>query len=260
MAVVPMVVVVEGRTYLDGVDLTPTDLYRMLAAGSGVPTTSAPAPDAYVSAMTSAANIAEAALCITVSRSFSTSLDSARLAADRVMTDSPGFEVWVLDSGSAAGGEGLVALAAQGAAASGAALDEVVTVAQTAAGRVRLVAFVDTLRYLWKGGRVPGIAHEMTRLLRLKPVFEMTRGRVSRRLPSRTSRRALQRLVDMVAKDARGPLRACVMHAGAPGEAAELEVALRESVDCDDLYIAEFSPVMGAHTGPGTLGIAFLPV
>ena len=254
-----MVVVVGGRTYLDGVDLAPVDLYRMLAAGSAVPTTSAPAPDAYRDALTRASRVADAALCITVSRSFSASLDSARLAADRLMTESPGFEISVLDSGSAAGGEGLVALAAQRSAASGAGLDEVTAAAERAITGVRLIAYVDTLRYLWKGGRVPGIAHGMTRLLKLKPVFEMSRGDVSKKLPSRTSRRARQRLVDMVARDAGGPLRASVMHADAPDEAAQLEAALRKAVQLENLYVAEFSPVMGAHTGPGTLGIAFLP-
>ncbi len=255
-----MAVVVEGRTYLDGVDLKPAALYQMLSEGSAVPTTSAPAPDAYSDALTKASKEADAALCITVSRSFSASLDSAQLAADRAMTESPGFEVSVLDSGSAAGGEGLVALAAQRAAEAGATLAEVAAAAQTAADKVRLIAYVDTLQYLWRGGRVPGIAHGMTRLLKLRPIFEMRRGDVSKKLPTRTSRRARRRLVDTVARDAGGPLRACVMHAGAPGEAAELEAALRESVDCQDLYVAEFSPVMGAHTGPGTLGIAFLPV
>ena len=260
MAVVPMAVVVGGRTYLDGIDLTPAELYRRLAAGSAVPTTSAPTPDAYREALSKASQETAAALCITVSRSFSASLDSARLAADRVMTESPRFEISVLDSGSAAGGEGLVALAAQRAAEAGAGLDEVVTVAQTAADRVRLIAYVDTLQYLWRGGRVPGIAHGMTRLLKLKPIFEMSRGDVSKKLPSRTSRRARQRLVDMVARDAGGPLRACVMHADAPDEAAQLEAALRKAVQLENLYVAEFSPVMGTHTGPGTLGIAFLPV
>jgi len=257
---VPMTVVLDGRTYLDGVDLSPSQLYERLAAGSGPPTTSAPAPEAYAEALFAASRVAEAALCITVSRTFSAAIDSATLAVARVREEMPGFPVSVLDSGSAAGGEGLVALAAQRSAASGADLAGVVTAAKSAASQVRLVAYVDTLYYLWKGGRVPGIVHEMTSLLKLKLVFEMAGGRVDRKLPSRTSRRARCRLVDMVAKGANGPVRACVMHAGAAGDADELGASLRAAVDCQDVYVAEFSAVMGAHTGPGTLGIAYLPV
>ncbi len=254
-----MTVVIDGRTYRDGIDLAPAELYERLEAGSSLPTTSAPAPEAFGEALGMASRWADAAMCITVSRCFSTALDSATLAAEQLLEDIPGFAVSVLDSGSAAGGEGLITLAAQRAATSGAELDDVAVAVKKAASRVRLVAYVDTLHYLWKGGRVPGIAHEMTRLLKLKPVFEMTGGRVSRRLPSRTSRRARRRLVGMVAKDVDGPLRACVMHAGAPDEAADLEASLLAEVECEDLYVAEFSPVMGAHTGPGTLGIAYLP-
>jgi DegV family protein with EDD domain len=195
-----------------------------------------------------------------VSRTFSAAFDSATLAAAQFREEMPGFPVSVIDSGSAAGGEGLVALAAQQSAASGADLAGVVAAANAAARNVRLVAYVDTLYYLWKGGRVPGIVHEMTSLLKLKPVFEMAAGRVSRKLPSRTSRRARRRLVDMVGRDADGPIRACVMHAGAAGKAVELEAALRAVVDCEDVYVAEFSPVMGAHTGPGMLGVAYMPV
>ncbi len=258
--VVPMAVILGGRTYRDGVDLSASELYERLAAGSGTPTTSAPAPEAYAEAFLAASRVADAALCITVSRTFSAALDSATLAAARLHEEMPGFPVSVLDSGSAAGGEGLIVLAAQESAASGADLAGVVAAANSAASQVRLVAYVDTLYYLWKGGRVPGIVHEMTSLLKLKPVFEMAEGRVNRKLPSRTSRRARRRLVDMVGRGAGGPVRACVMHAAAATEAAELEAALRDAVDCEDVYVAEFSPVMGAHTGPGMLGIAYLPV
>lgn len=255
-----MTVVLNGHTYRDGVDLSASELYARLAAGSGAPTTSAPAPEAYAEALLAASRVADAGLCITVSRTFSAALDSATIAAARSREEMPRFAVSVIDSGSAAGGQGLVTLAAQQSAASGADLAGVVAAANSAASQVRLVAYVDTLYYLWKGGRVPGIVHEMTSLLHLKPVFEMAGGRVNRKLPSRTSRRARRRLVDMVGQGADGPVRACVMHAGAGSDAAELEASLRAAVDCQDVYVAEFSPVMGAHTGPGMLGIAYLPV
>ena len=261
--VVPMTVVMDGQSHLDGVDLTPSALYRRLAQGSlsGTPTTSAPPPERFFNAFTKIAAHTSAALCITVSRRFSAAADSARLAVERAATDMPELEVALLDSGSAAGGEGLVVLRALEVAATCAALSDVESEARAAAASVRLVAYVDTLYYLWKGGRVPGIARAGASLLGIKPVFEMSGGRVARKMPSRTSRRAAQRLVSMVAGDAgSAPVRACVMHAAAPEEAVELGAALGAAVECKSLYVAEFSPVIGAHIGPGSLGIAYLPV
>lgn len=255
-----MVVLIGSQTYRDGVDLTPAQVYRMISGGSATPTTAAPSPQAFYEALAQAAQRANAALCITVSRRFSTAYDSAVLAAQLARERHPGLEVSVLDCGSAAGGEGLVTLAAQRSAARGATLLEVESVARNAASGVRLVAYVDTTYYLWRGGRVPGIAHAGASLLSIKPIFELANGRISRKMPSRTLRSARRRLLSMVASGvADRAVTVCVMHAEAPEEAARVEGVLSDTIDCREIYVAEFSAVMGTHIGPGALGVAYAP-
>ena len=257
---VPMLVLIGGQTYRDGVDLTPAQLYRTISEGSATPTTAAPSPQAFYEALTQAAQRANSVLCITVARRFSTAYDSAVLAAELARGRHPGLEVSVLDCGSAAGGEGLVTLAAQRSAATGATLPEVESAARDAASGVRLVAYVDTMYYLWRGGRVPGIAHAGASLLSIKPIFELANGRISRKMPARTLRSARRRLLKMVAKGVGGrPVTVCVMHAGVPEVAAAVEDALSDTIDCREIYVAEFSAVMGTHIGPGALGVAYAP-
>ncbi len=254
-----MTVTAGGRTYRDGSDLAPGELYRMLSLGE-VATTAAPSPQAFCDGLAEAARVADAALCITVSRAYSSSFESAEAAARRAREEMPGMEVSTLDSGTAAGGEGLVALAALRAAAAGGALAEVAAAASAAARAVRLVAYVDTTLYLWRGGRIPGIAHAGTSLLSVRPVFEVTRGAIGRRVPARSARSARSRLVRMVASAAGGlGTTACVMHAAAPDAADRALAELGDAADCREAYVTEFSAVMGAHIGPGALGIAHAP-
>ena len=257
--VVPMTVTIGGRSFLDGRDLTPTSFYRMLRETDGPPATSAPSPSRFLEAFVSASSDAEAALCLTVASRFSASLDSARVAVEEAGRAIPGFEIALLDSESAAGGQGLITLEALRAARKGGAgLGEVVSAARHVIDRVRVVAFLDTLYYLWKGGRVPMIAHAGAALLKIKPVFEMVRGEVRIVARPRTGRRAASRLLDMIGDGAGGrPVHATVMHADAPDAAEDLKKRIEATLPCGEMYVSELTPVMGAHLGPGLLGVAY---
>ena len=154
--------------------------------------------------------------------------------------------------------KGLIALEATRAARQGKGLHEVKSAVQNVMTRVRLLAFVDTLYYLWKGGRVPGIAHVGTSLLRIKPLFELAQGQVRSVARPRTHRRAMRRLLELVRDGAKpSPMHVTVMHADAAGAAEELRQQIEAEFPCEELFISEFSPVMGAHTGPGLVGVAF---
>ena len=173
-------------------------------------------------------------------------------------TGRPDFDMRVIDSMSAVGGQGLIAWEALKVVESGVDIDSVEARVLDLRQRVRLVAYVDTLYYLWKGGRVPGIAHLAASLLRLKPVFELKLAQVTRVARPRTVTHATSRLVDLVkAQSGDSPVHAMVMHAGAAEQADRLRSILMEEVDCTELFSEEFTPVMGAHIGPGMVGIAF---
>ena len=256
--VVPLEVSLGGDSYLDGKELSPTEFYRKLRSSSSVPSTSAPAPARFLEAFRKAGADARPVLCLTVSARFSASFDSASAAAADARESMPAVQVKVVDTETAAGAEALVALEAARVAERGLGLEEVATAARRVIGRARLLAFIDTLYYLWKGGRVPMIAHTGTSLLRIKPLFELSRGEVRTVARPRTRRRATARLIELLKDRAgSGPLHAAVMHADAAGEAEEVRREVAASFQCEELFVGEFTPAMGAHIGPGLLGIAF---
>ena len=257
--VVPMLLHFGETTYMDGGHYSPTSFYRTLRGTSEVPTTSAPPPASYLDAFRRASEGARSILCLTVASRFSASFASAGAAANELRTERPAVEIRVLDSDNAAGAEGLIALESWRAAERGGTLDDVVTAAETVIPQVRLLAFVDTLRYLWKSGRVPGIAHAGNSILQIKPLFELFQGGIKTVARPRTQRRAMTRLLALMRErvDSGCRLHATVMHADAPDSAQELLKQIESSHVCDELFISEFSPVLGAHTGPGLLGVAF---
>ena len=123
---------------------------------------------------------------------------------------------------------------------------------------MRLLAAVDTLYYLSKSGRVPKIAHAGNWLIGIKPIFELVRGDVRTRARPRGKRRAIRRLVKLVGEAASGrSIHAAIMHADAPQKAEELRVLAEREISCREVFVSEFTPGMGAHIGPGLLGIAY---
>ena len=256
--VVPMSLELDGRTYLDGQDLRPTDFYRLLRGSSALPTTSAPSPASFARAFAEAAETASSLLCVTVGSSFSSSFEVACAEALEIKRIRAGVRVKVLDSATASGGEGLVALAAARAAKAGSDLDKVEEVCRSAISRVRVLAYVDTLQYLWRSGRVPGLAYVGTSLLRIKPLFELAQGQVRNLARPRTANGAAERLLKLMREEVgSGRVHATVLHADAPEGADALRRLLEDRFDCAELFVSEFSPVMGAHAGPGLLGVAF---
>ncbi len=259
--IVPMRLVFDGKTYLDGRDIAPDEFYRMLKQSAVPPTTSAPSPGDYLEVFKRAAEKHSAVLCLTVASRFSASFKAAESGTMEARTQLPGVEITVLDSGSAAGGEGLIALEGLRVASEGGALSDVAEAAKEVMPRVRLLAFLDTLYYLWKGGRVPRIAHAGTSLLRIKPTFELAQGEVRTIARPRTHRRAMSQLIDSMRERiqpaSQGRVHATVMHAADPDSAEQLRQRIAAEFPCETLFVSAFTPVMGAHTGPGLLGVAF---
>ena len=258
LQIVPMRLTIGDTTYEDGRDLTTSEFYSMLRRMPGAATTSSPSPAAFLEAFELAARHSRSILCIVVAAQFSATADAARTAIGDFHQSHPDHQVIVMDSQSAAGGQGLIATEALREAGAGAALAAVSEAGERVRDGVRLLAFVDTLFYLWKGGRVPRIAHAGASLLRLKPTFELHRAQIATVARPRTARRAVNKLVQLMA-DRVGSSRvhAAVMHAASEEGAVALHDRIVREFDCSESYVTEFSPVMGAHIGPGMLGVAF---
>jgi DegV family protein with EDD domain len=192
-----------------------------------------------------------------LSRELSGTWESARLAAAEVDAE----RVRVVDSRTTVMGLGFAALRAAAAAASGASGAEVERVAIRAAAGTRTFFALETLEYLRRGGRIGTGAALLGTALAVKPVLHVDNGRIVPLEKVRTTGRALARLVDLaVASAGDEPVRIAVHHLAAPGRAAELATQLDECVPRSaGCVVSEVGAVIGAHTGPGMLGVVICP-
>jgi DegV family protein with EDD domain len=258
LMVVPMEITFQGVTYDDGPDGVGDEFYTMLRSAKEVPKTSAPRPARWLEKIEASAEVAESVVIVTLSSNLSASYDSARVAAEMFHEEMPDFPIIVVDSKSAAGSEALVAIAAAREAGFGASQAEVLAVTRRVSEKVRLFAYLDTLEYVWRSGRVPRIAVWANSILKMKPLMELTGGRVINVARPRSRVKAMDRMLTEVARAAGAlPTHFAVMHADAPDEAAGLRDRIQNDFNVADLYFTQFAPFMGAHTGPGLVGVSF---
>ena len=256
--VVPMQLSLDGKTYLDGVDLSPDSFYRILRDRKSLPKTSAPSPSSFLKAFQEASLTASSILCLTVSSKLSGTNDSAKIAVEEARRILPKVKISVLDTNTAAGSEGLIALKAWNAAKDGESLEDVCSVAKEILPRVYLLAYLDSVYYAWKGGRIPKIAYLSASLLGIRPIFEFSNGDITTLGRPRTAQRAIDKMLELIqCRVGSNTIHVSVMHADELDKAKMIESSIKAKFHCKELYISEFSPVMGAHTGPGLVGISF---
>jgi DegV family protein with EDD domain len=252
--VVPVLLVLGNQTFRDGVDIMPGDVYRWLRSSKQIPTTAAPSVGDFVRVYAAAAQEASGIVSIHMSPDLSATYNVARMASQLV----EGAPIRVINCHTAAMGQGFATLEAARAAATGATLDEVVRRVEAVAAKTNLFLTLDTFKYLHRGGRIGGAAALMGTVLQIKPLLYLDDGDVGVLAKPRTRPRALRLLVQQMAERVDGHrLHASVFHADALSEAKDLSQLLADKFDCVELYVTEFTPVMGAHTGPGLLGVAF---
>lgn len=257
--VVPAQLIIDGKAYRDGIDITPTQFYSLLRTAKKLPTTSASSPGPYLEAFHRASKKAQSALCITEPTKFSAMYNSASVAQTIAEAEIPGFPIEVIDCATAAGGMGLVAIYAARLADAGKSLTEVSAETREMMPRVHLFAALDTLEYLVRGGRVPQAAALVNSIFNIKPVFTLNHtGAHTVALP-RSLNSAIKSIVKlMVRKVAKGKcIHVMLMHADALERAGQLRSIIATQFNCVEVFTTELTPVMGTHTGPGLVGVAF---
>lgn len=252
--VVPMTVVIDGKSRPD-TEVTTEELLTSLATG-GV-TTSGPNPAEWTSAIERALERADEVVALTVSAEMSSTYGTAKLGASAI-----GEAVHVVDTCSAAGGEGLVTLAAARLAERGATAAEIVTELERVIGRMHLVATVDSLDHLVRSGRVANITGAAANAMRVNPLFEFRDGAARALHPAIGKRAAEQRIVRSCVtsrpRDAVNPkLHVAALEAACPDRAQSLLRAVLDEVPDADGFIASFGAVMLVHVGPGLVGLAW---
>ena len=259
ITVVPHQLIADERVYRDGIDLDTSSFYEMLKSNSAVITTSGPNPQAFLDAFEKVAKETRDILCITLSPRFSpTTYDSANIAARMARDQSPGLEIRILDSQAVAGSQGFVALEAHRASVEGKDLSEIVSQIESLIPRLHLLAYLDTLIYLGRSGKITKAKAWAGTLLGFKPLVELSQGEATLIERPRSSGKAMARLLGIVAeRTGDRPTHVNVMHANALENAHKLRDRAQEVLNCQEIFISEFTPVMGAHTGPGLLGMAY---
>jgi DegV family protein with EDD domain len=253
--VIPEILNWEGETYLDDVDIKPTEFYNRLGNSKELPTTSQASAGEFIDFFTKIGESSESIVGIFVSDELSGTLDSATTAKEMVAE----LPIEIIDSRSTSMGLGFMVLAAARAAEEGLSQSEIAELVRDMVPIVKTIFVVDTLEYLHKGGRIGGAQRLIGSVLSIKPVLHLDNGRIEPLASIRTKRKAIDRVLEIIKEDVsgKGPLHASIIHAAAPEAAAEFGEQVREILDPVELLVAELSPVVGTHTGPGLVGLGY---
>ena len=244
--------------YRDWVDITPDEAYELFLKAPDSFKTSAINPMDCLEAYREASQQSRDILCITLSAKLSATYDVACMAKEQAKTELPQTSIEVMDSRMAAAAEGFIVLAAAKAAAAGKSLAEVISIAREVSEKVNIVAVMNTVRYAYRTGRIPKVASQVASILSIRPVFTFSAGAPSLICLARNKSSGVSRLLKQV-KDKVGesPVHIAVMHAYARDEAEQLKQQVSATFNCVELWLTEFSPVMGYACGTGTLGLAY---
>jgi DegV family protein with EDD domain len=249
VTVVPIWLTIGGRPYQDGT-ISQQELLDRFDEGIS---TSGPSPGQFAEAIESSMGD-DGAVVLTVSGNFSATPRAARVAAAGF-----GELVVVVDTEMVASAQALVVLAAARAAAAGASLADVEGAARAAIGRVDLVATLDTLEYLVRSGRIPGVAGWVGQRARLRPVVEFNQGRIRPLRPAFSRDASVDRVFARWRRSRREgeSLHVAALHSMDEEAARRLLERVQEEARPQSSFISEFGAVMVAYTGPGVVGLAW---
>jgi DegV family protein with EDD domain len=235
--------------------MNPLAFLEKLKTSPHHPKTAAPPPAMYHPFFQAAIQAGEPVLVIAPTADASGTVRSALTAAQ----DFPGADIRVFDTRSVAAPLGTMVMLAVEWAEAGLEADAIIARLQAMAPRARLYILMDTLDFVFRGGRIGGAQHLVGSLLQVKPILELREGRIEAHSQLRTKRRALDCLQDLVVtqcpRDGSGHL--CVVHTGAEPEAQALAAYLKTQLGLTDVPIRLMPPAIIVHAGPGALAVGF---
>lgn len=258
ITIVPLSVIHQGVVYQDGIDITPDKFYPMLTATDELPKTSQPTPQQFKDLYERLLESSEEILSIHISGALSSTADVARSAAESLAKD----RIHVVDSGFLSYGLAFQALEAARLAQEGRSIQEILSRVSRLKEKTELLFTLETLHYLYKGGRIGKVSSLMGSLLGIKPVIRVENGAYVAAGRTRSIKQALKAIGDFLASTYR---RQKVVVAVGHGQARDRALMLSEMLG-SVLNIAvepaffEVGPVIGVHTGPGTVGVAVRPL
>jgi DegV family protein with EDD domain len=257
--IIPIIISAGGKTYHDWVDITPSEAYKLFLDDPNTFNTSAATPLDCLEAYRKAAKKAPNILCVTVSKKLSMLYDSAMAAVELAKDELPGTTITIVDSLQATSSEGMVALAASRAAAEGGDINTVKQTAETVLSKVNAIMFLNTIEHVYRSGRIPKIASQVGSMLNIKPILTIHET-VHFIGMAHSHNKGMEKILEMMREKAGDkPIHAAITHAYAPEEAEKLMGRVAKEFNCIEIWLSEFSPVMGYACGTGTVGVSFYP-
>ncbi len=259
--VVPYYVHTVRGTLRDGVDMPPDEFYAWLKTAPEWPTTANPSAGEYLEAYRRAAPHSEGVVVVSMTGRGSGGYQAALLAQRLAEQELPGLAIEVIDTAQVALAHGWAVIQAARAALVGGALAQVANVAREVA-RAAFVGFTnDTLEYLQRGGRIGKVSSMVGDMLNIKPVIGMRGGMPAPLAVARSRASAYRRIVALAANRIQpgSSVRAALMHVAARDEVEKFRALVEEKYAVVEWIVAQLSPALGCHSGPGTVGIAVIP-
>lgn len=256
ISVIPLTLILEGKTYRDGVDIMPDDFYQRLLLSSSMPQTSQVTVSEYEQRFS---DLLEAGYEI-LNLGLSSAISSSYFSAVQAQKSFAGKPIEIFDTKLVSMALGFQVLAAARAAKDGASLSECKTIAEDAYNKIGVYFTVDSLKYLAAGGRINSAKRLLGTALNIKPLLEIRDGKIELVESVISKKKAINRMVNLVEKsiDGRKPVRVSVFHALDHDTAVELQAELNTRFQPEENILSFVSPVVGAHVGPGTISIAFM--
>jgi DegV family protein with EDD domain len=238
--------------------------YKWLLTADELPKTASPGPGDYATIYESLANVQDVHEIVSIHMtSKGSGAYQAAMAAKSVIQERvPELRVEVIDTLNVSMCQGWMVIEAARAALEGDSLSDIVGLVKRMMPIARMIQTADTLKYLYMGGRIGRAKHLIGSLLNIKPLIGMEDGEIVALGQVRNRNRAYQAMVDLVeaAVGRMGKIKVAYVHAAAQEEAEKIKQLFEQRLTCVESLIAELSPALGVHTGPGTAGVCYFPV
>ena len=253
--VVPLQVIIGDDSYRDGVDITPAELYTRMRRDSISARTSQPTPAEFEAVFRALTDRGDAVVCTTISAELSGTYGSAVQGAEALADR----QIRVIDTRSVSVGHYAAVAEAVRVAEAGADLGTVAAAVDSLLPQIRLLFTVETLEYLRRGGRIGGARALLGSMLDVKPILEMEHGSIEPVGRVRTYRRAVDSCAEAVERAAAewGGARVFIAQGDAADAGARMKARLEGSLPGTAITLVDVGPVIGAHAGPGAVGVAF---
>jgi len=256
IGIIPLYVVFGEATYRDGIDITPEELYRKVEAGGSLPKTTAPSPNDFVDAFRPHIERGETIVYISLSSKLSATYQNALIAADEF----PPGRVHVVDSLNLCSGIGLLVMKAVRAAEQGKTAAEITTLLERTRPLVDTEFVIDTLEYLYKGGRCSGMQNFIGSLLKIRPILKVVDGSIIPAYKVRGKKdKAVQKMLDNALANCNAMDNdvIIVVHTLAEEEALYLASVLKEQTGAREVALSQAGCVISSHCGPHTVAIMY---